>query len=124
MKFLLLIHGDPAAQPAPGTPESQAEMSAYGEYTGRLAGAGALQDAQVLLPAQTATTVTVRNGDARHAPGAVHGGPSSLGGYYLIDVPQLDDALSWAAQIPGALTGKVEVRPVLDLAAAGQGGAS
>lgn len=119
MQFLLLIHGDPAQQPAPGSSEAQAEFAAYGAVTQRLAATGALRDSQVLLPPQTAVTVSVRDGDPTHEAGPATAGPVALGGYYLVDVADHDEALGWAAEIPGAATGRVEVRPVLDLAGAG-----
>jgi hypothetical protein len=72
-----------------------------------------------LQPTSTATTVRVRDGEALTTDGPFAETREQLGGYYLLDCKDLDDAISWAAKIPGAADGSVEVRPVMDYEAMG-----
>ena len=113
MKYMLLIYIDEAkgAQVAKDLGETQ--MTApYIAYTEALQKAGVLRGGNRLRTAEASTTIKVRDGKTE-----VHNGPfietrEQLGGYYLIDVPDLDTALSWASRCPGASHGAVEVRPV------------
>jgi len=111
MKYLILIYGDTNAAPMTEA-EMQAEMAAYGEYTAKLAAAKASVGGAALHPAHTATTVRVRNGKITTSDGPFAETKEQLGGYYLIDAPNLDEAIKWAAQCPGAKHGCCEVRPV------------
>ncbi|GIG54001.1 YciI family protein [Demequina activiva] len=112
MKYLLILASDPSLpSPEPGDAGFEAYMAAWSEYTQALTAAGAHHSGEALQPAETATTV-------RHDAGAttVMDGPFAelkehLGGYYLIDVDTLDDAIEWARRVPIG-TGSVEVRPV------------
>ena len=112
MEYMLLIHSDDDAfDKLPQDVQMQA-IAAYGAYTDALRKAGVLRSSNRLRRAHEATIVKVREGKTQ-----VHNGPfadtrEELGGYYLVDVPNLDDALSWAARCPGAGHGTVEVRPV------------
>jgi hypothetical protein len=72
-----------------------------------------------LQPSATATTVRVRDGERMLTDGPFAETREQLGGYYLLDCPDLDAAIGWAAKIPGASSGAVEVRPVMDYEAAG-----
>ena len=114
MKYMLLIYG-----PAEGdfSPEAvQAEMDSYWEYEKAVADAGVMRGSEALGSVETATTVAVRDDGER----VVTDGPFAetrevLGGYYLLDVPDLDAALDWAARCPGSHNGnRIEVRPVLE----------
>jgi hypothetical protein len=112
MEYMLLIHADPAGMQAMRDAERSSALAAYGAYTEALQKSGVLRAGSRLRTADTATTVRIRDGKT-----AVQNGPfietrEQLGGYYLIDVPDLDAALSWAARCPGASHGAVEVRPV------------
>jgi hypothetical protein len=112
MEYMLLIHADPSGFAAmPESARNQA-LAAYGAYTDALKKAEVLRSSNRLHPAESATSVKVREGKTE-----VHNGPfietrEQLGGYFLIDVPDLDAALKWAARCPGASHGTVEVRPV------------
>ena len=112
MEYMLLIHADPSGFASmPEAARNQA-LAAYGAYTDALNKAEVLRSSNRLRPADTATNVKVREGKTE-----VHNGPfietrEQLGGYYLIDVPDLDAALKWAARCPGASHGAVEVRPI------------
>jgi hypothetical protein len=118
MKYMLLIYG---AQPAePPTDEAiQQEMNEYWAYEKAVADAGVRVASDALQGVETATTVQVRDDGER----VVTDGPFAetreiLGGYYLIDAPDLDAALDWAARCPGSRRGgKVEVRPVMEFEA-------
>ncbi|MDR7272684.1 hypothetical protein J2X20_005367 [Pelomonas saccharophila] len=112
MEYMLLIHADPAGFAALSEAESSAAMAAYGAYAEALAKAGIVRGSHRLRPADMSTTVRVRAGKTEVLDGPFIETREQLGGYFLIDVPDLDAALSWAARCPGAHHGTVEVRPV------------
>jgi len=112
MEYLILIYGDERAY---GTiPEAQlkAMYQEYGSYTQDLIKAGVMRGGNELKPVATATTVRLRGGKVLNTDGPFAETKEQLGGYYLIDVPNLDDAVKWAAKCPGAKTGSIEVRPI------------
>lgn len=112
MEYMLLIHSDDDAfDKLPQDVQMQA-IQAYGAYTEALRKAGVLRSSNRLRRAHEATIVKVREGKTQVQNGPFADTREELGGYYLIDVPNLDDALSWAARCPGAGHGTVEVRPV------------
>lgn len=113
MEYLLLIHSQTSSN-AEAVPEAarQQMLSAYRAYTEALQGAGALRGSNRLRPAASGTTVRVRDGKTEVQNGPFIETREELGGYYLIDVPNLDAALSWAARCPGASHGTMEVRPI------------
>lgn len=111
MKYLLMIHADEGARAAE-TESAAAEMlAAYGAYAGAMAQAGVMLGGERLRPTAAATTVRVRSGKTEVLNGPYADTREQLGGYFLIDVPDLDAALQWAARCPGAAHGAVEVRP-------------
>jgi hypothetical protein len=112
MQYMLLIYGDPSAAPDYESPEGQAEFQQWIRYTQELGEAGALVKGDPLEPAETATTVRGAGGEIVHTDGPFAETKEVLGGYYLIDVPDLDAALAWAAKMPNISYGAVEVRPV------------
>jgi hypothetical protein len=87
-------------------------VAAYSAYTEALKQAGVLAGSNRLQPTSAATTVRVANGKSQVLNGPYADAKEQLGGYYLIDVPDLDAALSWAARCPAASYGAVEVRPI------------
>ena len=112
MEYMLLIHADDDAfDKLPRDTQMQA-LAAYGAYTDALRKAGVLRSSNRLRRAHEATIVKVRDGKTQVQNGPFADTREELGGYYLIDVPNLDEALSWAARCPGAGHGTVEVRPV------------
>ena len=114
MKYLLLIYTEDDGPQ--GTPEEQAEnMKAWFDYTGDMIAAGVHVAGDALLPTTTATSVRVRDGQRTTTDGPFAETKEVLGGYYLIDVPSLDEALAWAEKCPAALYGTIEVRPVAEL---------
>jgi hypothetical protein len=119
MKYLLLLVGD-ETRFADRTPEQQAEaMKAWDAYTQAAIDAGVLVGGEGLQPSSTATTVQIReSGDQIVSDGPFAETKEQVGGYYLLDCKDLDDALAWAKRIPMP-GGTVEVRPVMDYEAAG-----
>jgi hypothetical protein len=112
MEYVLMIFSDPAGFEKL-TPAQAAEgMAAYGAYTETLQKAGILRGSNRLRPASAATTVRVKDGKPEVLNGPYVETKEQLGGYYVIDVPDLDVALKWAGRCPGASHGVVEVRPV------------
>ena len=112
MQYLLLIYRNEQAMLAM-PPETITQMTAaYGAYMETMKKAGVLLGANRLKPIDTASTVRVVNGKTQVLDGPYAETREQLGGYFLIDVPDLDAALSWAARCPGASHGTMEVRPV------------
>lgn len=112
MQYLLMIYANEAGW-SKLTPEEQAQgMAAYGAYTESLKKAGVFVGSNRLQGVQSATTVRMVNGKSQVLNGPYADIKEQLGGYFLIDVPDLDAALSWAARCPGASHGTVEVRPI------------
>jgi hypothetical protein len=118
MEYMLLIHADPAGLQALRDSERSTSLAAYGAYTEALTKAGILRGGVRLRTADAATTVRVREGKTEVLNGPFIETREQLGGFYMIDVPDLDTALSWAARCPGASHGAVEVRPVWAMGAA------
>ena len=112
MEYMLLIHSDPAVLQAMRDAERSTSLAAYGAYTEALQKAGVLRGGNRLRTADTATTVRLRDGKTEVLNGPFIETREQLGGYYLIDVADLDAALDWAARCPGASHGAVEVRPI------------
>jgi hypothetical protein len=112
MKYLLLIAGNEAAmQTAPPAAVEQM-MAAYGAYTRALAEAGVMTAGERLQRSATATTVRVQGGRTEVLDGPYADTKEQLGGFYIIDVPDLDTAIAWATRCPGSAHGAVEVRPI------------
>jgi hypothetical protein len=109
MKYMFLIYQTEAAMTAE---DRRPFMAAYGAYTEALKKAGIIVGGDRLERSSTATTVRVANGKTQVLNGPYAETKEQLGGYYLIDVPDLDAALSWAARCPGASHGAIEVRPL------------
>jgi len=112
MQYMLLIYGNEAGMQSAGKADMEQMMAAYGAYTEAMKKAGILVGADRLKPTATASTVRVADGKTKVLDGPYAETKEQLGGYYLIDVPDLDGALSWAASCPGAAHGTIEVRPV------------
>jgi hypothetical protein len=118
MKYMILIYGDEKAAAGMSEADVQKEMAAYGEYTAQLAQAKATAGGGALHPVRSATTVRVREGKVATTDGPFAETKEQLGGYYLIEAANLDEAVKWAAKCPGARNGSVEVRPLAILSGA------
>jgi len=116
MQYLLLLYAEEAGWQKL-TPEQQKQgVAAYGAYTEALKKAGVWAGSNRLQPIATATTVRVADGKSQVLDGPYTDSKEQLGGYYMINVPDLDAALSWASRCPGASHGTIEVRPVWSMA--------
>lgn len=112
MQYMLMIYGDESAEHQATPADNQQVLAAYGAYTEALQAAGVMVGGERLQPTASATTVRLTGGKTSVLNGPYADTREQLGGYYMIDVPDLDAAISWAARCPGAAHGVVEVRPV------------
>jgi hypothetical protein len=122
-QYMLLIYGPAEGGPSPE--EMQAEMPRWTEYTQALRDAGVMVAGDALEFPDNARTVRVRAGERRVTGGPFAATGEVLGGYYVVDVPDIAAAEDWAARIPNVSYGSVEIRPIMvfpetDPAAAGQ----
>lgn len=110
MRYTFLLYTDPADL-ADMTPDDwAAEKQVYGAYIGALKEAGVFLDTDWLQPTDTATTITLKGGTKHVQDGPFAETKETLGGFFAIDVPDLDAAMAWAEKCPAAKTGKVEIR--------------
>jgi hypothetical protein len=113
MKYAFTIYRDESQQ-ATASPEQMQEMSrAYRDVTEEMQQKGVLVAGDGLYPTATATTIRVRDGQRDVTDGPFAETKEQLGGFYVLDCRDLDEAIEWAAKIPGAQIGSVEIRPVL-----------
>jgi len=115
MQYMLLLHSDPTGWVGMTEAARAESMQTYVAYTQALRAAGALVKGDQLHPAHTATTVTMTGGTRRVQDGPFAATKEQLGGYYIIEAPDLDAALDWAAKCPGAHHGTIEVRPIVQM---------
>jgi len=115
MQYMLLIYSSLEAAPAEGTPAQSAISAAYFAFSQKALEAGVMQAGAPLQGVDTATTVRVRSGERVITDGPFAETKEHLLGYYLLDCADLDEANAWAAQIPTATYGSIEVRPVLTI---------
>ena len=121
MKYLLTLWGDEARWANRTPEEMQASMKAWDDYTVEVQDAGAFLGGEGLQPTATATTVAIQaDGNQIVTDGPFAETKETLGGFYLLECENLDEAIAWARKIPMP-GGKVEVRPVMDYEAAGSG---
>ena len=119
MKYLAIIYNDESLYANASPEETAATFAAHGKFGEDAGKAGVFAGGEGLQGTSTATTVRVRDGERMLTDGPYAETKEQIGGYYLLDCKDLDDALNWAAQIPEAKTGAIEVRPVLDYEAIG-----
>src|SRR5216683_2956746 len=112
MKYMLLLFASEAAQQAASKTDTEQMHAAYGAYTQAMIKAGAMAGGDRLKPVASATTVRVAGGKTKVVNGPYAETKEQLAGYYVIEAPDLDAALSWAARCPAASHGAVEVRPI------------
>ena len=112
MQYLLLIYGNEARMLESSQEASAQMVAAFAGYTEAIKKAGVYVGSNRLRPTAAATTVRAPNGKPSVVDGPFAETKEQLGGYYLIDAPDLDAALSWAAKCPAAAYGSVEVRPI------------
>ncbi|MDE2016360.1 MAG: YciI family protein [Hyphomicrobiales bacterium] len=112
MQYMLLIHADETAFAAMPKAQAEAGLAAYGAYTKAMNDAGVLKGGDRLRPTAMTTTVTAKGGKAVVVDGPFAETKEQLGGYYLIEAKDLDEAISWASRCPGVHHGAVEIRPI------------
>src|ERR1700757_3589566 len=110
MQYLLLIYATESDEAAL---DQNAIMAEYGAFTQGIVQSGAFKGADRLRPISTATTVRVRDGKTLTTDGPFAETREQLGGYYLIEAKDLDEAVSIAAKVPTARYGSIEVRPIV-----------
>jgi hypothetical protein len=112
MQYLLMAYVDEAGWPKLSKAEQEQGIAAYTAYGEALKSSGVIKGSNRLQPTSVATTVRNTNGKSQVLDGPYVDSKEQLGGYFLIDVPDLDAALSWASRCPAAQHGVVEVRPI------------
>jgi hypothetical protein len=112
MQYILMAYVDEAGWPTLTPAEQEQGMAAYTAFTQALEAAGALKGLNRLQPSSAATTVRIAKGKSQVLDGPYADSKEQLGGYFIIDVADLDAALSWAARCPATNHGVVEVRPL------------
>lgn len=112
MQYMLLIYRNEAALLSASKEMAGQMMAAYAAYTEAMKKAGVYVDGNRLQPVASATTVRAPNGKTNVLDGPYAETKEQLGGYYMIEAPDLDAALSWASRCPGAAHGAIEVRPI------------
>ena len=113
MQYALLIYTEEPTE-APPDEQMAAEMEAYNAFGQHITDNGAMKGGEALAPTATATTVRVRDGRTISTDGPFAETKEVLGGFYVVEAADLDEAIGYAAMIPGAKHGSVEVRPVWD----------
>ncbi len=115
MKYLALIYDAENSGPAPGSPEFDTYMARWMAVDQAFKDAGVFVGGEALEPSSTATRVRVRGGKTETMDGPFAETKEQLGGYYILDCENLDEAIKYAAMIPVEETGTLEVRPLMDL---------
>ena len=112
MRYLMLICGDEREYDTMTQEQATARMTAWTEYAGALHQSGKLRGGERLRPVSSATTVRVKDGERLLSDGPFAETKEQLGGYYLVEAKDLDEATKIAARIPSARVGSIEVRPI------------
>ena len=115
MQYLLLIYRSEAELTKMTAADRKQMTAEYGTFTQSIVESGHFKAGDGLQPSTTATTVRVRDGKMLTTDGPFAETREQLGGYFLVDAQNLDDALNIASRIPGAKKGTVEIRPVMEL---------
>ncbi|SIS67211.1 Uncharacterized conserved protein [Roseivivax lentus] len=110
MKYTFLLYSDPTGFAGLTEEDWAREKEVYGAYIGALKAAGIFVSTDWLQPVATATTLSTRDGKTRIEDGPFAETVETLGGYFVVDLPDLDAAIAWAEKCPAAQYGKVEIR--------------
>ena len=109
MRYIILIYDNEAS-----APQDEGEMKRWFDYTDELRASGHYLAGEALHPTSAATTVRLKNGKRVVTDGPFAETKEQLGGFYMVECDNLDQALAWAEKIPSADRGSVEVRPIMD----------
>ena len=112
MKYILMIYGDESEWQALSREEMEKAYEDHGAYAAAMEAAGVMRGGAELKPVSTATSVRFDNGVKKTVDGPFAETKEQLGGYYLIEVDNLDEAISWAEKMPCMTNGTVEIRPL------------
>ena len=115
MRYALLIYASEQDWASQSEEESQAVNQEYMAFTKDIIDRGLMKGGEALQPTSTATTVRVRNGETLTTDGPFAETKDQLGGFYLVDCKDLDEAIEVAAGIPDARRGSIEVRPIMEV---------
>ncbi|MBC8099179.1 MAG: YciI family protein [Armatimonadetes bacterium] len=114
MRYLVLMYNDPAAFASMTQEQQQAEYGAYMAFNAAAQAQNALRSAEQLQPTATATSLRIRDGKTLTTDGPYAETKEQLGGFYILDCANLDDAIALAKQIPAVKHGVIEIRPLLE----------
>ncbi len=115
MRYLLMICADESAVQALSPEEGASMLGEYAAFGEEMARRGVLRSGERLRPTTDATTVRVRDGEVLASDGPFAETKEQIGGYYVVDCKDLDEAIEVAAKIPGARAGAIEVRPIWEM---------
>lgn len=115
MRYLLMIYGDETTEAAASPEEDAALMAAYGAWVEAATKAGVMRGGERLRPTSAATVVRAPKGETLTTDGPYADTKEQLGGFFIVDCENLDDALQWASRIPAAADGTIEVRPIWEM---------
>lgn len=118
MRYMALIYSEEADPATVPQEQWQEIMDAYNRFTSDARAAGVMLAGDALQPTSTATTVRVRDGRTLTTDGPFAEMREALGGFYIFEAKDLDEAIEWAARLPGSWFGSVEVRPIMEFPAA------
>lgn len=113
MQYAMLIYHNEAANMQMNEQEQGVLMAGYNAFTAEVQQSGAMRSGEALMPTTNATTVRVRQGKILTTDGPFAETKEQLGGFYLLDCKDLDEAIAMAAKIPDANNGSIEIRPVV-----------
>ena len=116
MRYLLLIYSPESHYQQMSPQDMGALMAEWGKFHEEIASSGVVEASERLKPTPTATTVRVRAGKSAATDGPFAETKEQLGGFYLLKVANLDEALAWAKKVPSARVGSIEVRPIWEAA--------
>ena len=115
MRYMMLIYDNEAILESQTEAEQQAVFGGYMKFTQEVRQAGVMEAGDPLMPTSSATTVRVKNGKRLTTDGPFAETKEQLGGYYILNCKSLDEALAYAAKIPAAKYGCIEVRPIMEM---------
>ena len=113
MQYMALIYAAPGSEPAPGEPGWPEFIEEYRQVTEKMKADGVFLSGEPLMSAETATSVRLRAGRTETMDGPFAETKEHLGGVYVLDCPDLDAAIRYAAMIPSARSGTIEIRPIV-----------
>jgi hypothetical protein len=115
VKYLYLLYGDESKMPAPGSTEFQQQNDAFDRYYQEVSQKGVFKSGDPVQPSSRATTVRVRNGSTQTTSGPATPGGDQIIGFYVMECKDNDEAVAYAAKVPSAKFGAIEVRPIFSM---------